>query len=1802
METATEFLETAVARIDREGPEIVEKIVKTFISSKVDFLLAQKPLVDFSSPCQLLLSASHLRELVTTGLECILNGEDSLRQLERNQSPPVICGKAIRSGDSVYLCSDCSADGTCVLCSSCFQKSAHRTHRYKFRTSGGSGFCDCGDEEAWKQDPWCDEHKPKERCKDMPPLPPGLQARARALFEVCMRYAVKMLTWQGGQGDPLLPFEMKTSVSADCCLSFLCNDEVHSFDDVIGKLCDVVKCSQKTAMDIATEVDRAGRSVIQAGPRKVCQNVKKNVKKGSMKRNKEFQVEVAHVALVAHQTCALEILRWMKTVGDRYALLRCLMCEIALQRPLGSSEGDKSSSDTLLKSILVVDELLWKEAREMCHFVFINSMLLDSQCKMLFSKSFLNFYPTLQDNFLHGHHEHTISVCSVSVQLFTVPSLAKMLVLEHDALKVILDMYCKYLTVEKTRDDCKKICFPQLAFPFISRSQWILLDLSYLLRHGKGCITGGQSEILLRAFQSLLNLLSILHGVDSSKRQCGNHVEYELDWRSAVQLQGRIGCFLSSFVSWCVQDKHVLKECIQMTLKALFKVRNPEKYDNGIVTFDVTKKPCTIHYPLSRLLTSLLVHCGSHGLTFHEVLHSQNEVNPFLYQNIMEEPLRAVVYVSQVNANYWKRNGQAVRNQALSYRHIACRSEMYDKDIMLLQICASIMDLKIFVQTVLSRFGLTEWIKFMYGVDKLRTVSSEKFDLDLQMVEEAFRLLIIICSERFVPGVGQVTLEATATRAVIHRLCLGPCLHSELMKVLPGYAMDSDEEGQAELDSILQSVATFTQTGRSQPRLYEIKADLIGEFSPFYYHYTQQEQFKAMQYLKERVQKENIDAFPLGLPGPLPKFTAPFQATRHLLRCPDVVRLINTVFGRTFCALSSSWSEGQYFSAMFLTGLFLLDEEEYGKTSGRGRPISELGFEDFSCCPGDKKLFTLDSIMKRLRGCPRIDEYVHLFEALFEKFLELNKQDPETVPSPEDAKIDFLKSMTSSPCGGEARRLLQEAEKARNKADASSDEKKAKKTRLCWLPFLRLKKCSKEKAAATEVKAKKVKETKEAAEKRKQEVMANIHKQQEAFKQRHKDELAAAYSMETTATVAPPCPERDGESEEGLVEVASVTVSPGRTSALKERPKEMATCLLCQEEHEIGVAQSQPFVLAACVQKSAVFSHPEELSQSSEKDDSSPLDLLKTFPCSIHISTCGHTMHFDCWQRFIEMKLSERRHRYLFPIESHYLKTDEFLCPLCCCFSNAILPMFPPSVAAVSECIGLGVSSCFSSMKEIAGKCCQLQNDVKSFLQLPRNAFGSEMRSLLVQSLAKKDSGGGGGASSYFPPQKLFHKAIKSSFNPPLNERDVRLPVSIWASCAYTVGALAATIFVKDAQAEASSTMDSLTMRQAECLKSLVRHVNCMAQVCCPSVLREHCLSLLMAVFCPSNPSCKVNLLEMNSFAIVIALLYSIPSLDSGTAQQPVTLDCQEVILQLAFAACLTQAVLTIEQAEDMDAQTQDESEIDADLQKVFSQLRGPVDLMRSVPGLCEKVEERVKPFLMAASLFFHTLTGVPFPNESVEPTSFFSLCRYLSLPASWTSVISFLDPENPAGVGLIAQGWLHALDKAVSPVRIAQPFYQLRKLIELPREYFVIVERAATFNCPNSSGDGSRVPTMCLVCGTILCSQGFCCQTEIDNELCGACTVHSPRCSGGVGIFLLIRECQVILMAGRNRGCFYQPPYFDEYGETDVGLQRGNPLYLCEKSYAKLQELWLKHSVYETIMADIEKHPPLATIKWCQL
>lgn len=180
---------------------------------------------------------------------------------------------------------------------------------------------------------------------------------------------------------------------------------------------------------------------------------------------------------------------------------------------------------------------------------------------------------------------------------------------------------------------------------------------------------------------------------------------------------------------------------------------------------------------------------------------------------------------------------------------------------------------------------------------------------------------------------------------------------------------------------------------------------------------------------------------------------------------------------------------------------------------------------------------------------------------------------------------------------------------------------------------------------------------------------------------------------------------------------------------------------------------------------------------------------------------------------------------------------------------------------------------------------------------------------------------------------------------------------------------------------------------------------------------------------------------------------------------------------------------------------------------------------------------------------------------------------------------------------------YYQALNSATSvkPIQF-DPTLKINKLIDLPADYSELINTVSSFTCPNSDLEDSRNPTMCLVCGEILCSQSYCCQTELNKIIVGACNFHAHKCGAGVGIFLRVRECEILFLATPTRGCFLTPPYLDDYGETDQGLRRGNPLHLCPERYKKLNVIWLSHSIHEEIARSIEASNSIVATQWQHL
>ncbi|XP_023528608.1 E3 ubiquitin-protein ligase PRT6 [Cucurbita pepo subsp. pepo] len=127
-------------------------------------------------------------------------------------------------------------------------------------------------------------------------------------------------------------------------------------------------------------------------------------------------------------------------------------------------------------------------------------------------------------------------------------------------------------------------------------------------------------------------------------------------------------------------------------------------------------------------------------------------------------------------------------------------------------------------------------------------------------------------------------------------------------------------------------------------------------------------------------------------------------------------------------------------------------------------------------------------------------------------------------------------------------------------------------------------------------------------------------------------------------------------------------------------------------------------------------------------------------------------------------------------------------------------------------------------------------------------------------------------------------------------------------------------------------------------------------------------------------------------------------------------------------------------------------------------------------------------------------------------------------------------------------------------------------QLIRLPHVYHDLLQRYIKKRCP----DCKHViddPALCLLCGR-LCSPSWksCCRES-------GCQAHANICAAGTGVFLLIRRTTILLQRSARQAP-WPSPYLDAFGEEDIEMRRGKPLYLNEERYAALSYMVACHGL----------------------
>lgn len=145
---------------------------------------------------------------------------------------------------------------------------------------------------------------------------------------------------------------------------------------------------------------------------------------------------------------------------------------------------------------------------------------------------------------------------------------------------------------------------------------------------------------------------------------------------------------------------------------------------------------------------------------------------------------------------------------------------------------------------------------------------------------------------------------------------------------------------------------------------------------------------------------------------------------------------------------------------------------------------------------------------------------------------------------------------------------------------------------------------------------------------------------------------------------------------EEIGEIDSVAVGPRRTIT---KPKsENIICILCQEKQDI-TATGKSVVMAAFLQRSKVLSLSKGKSLANVVD-CNPLYPPRDMFTGVFTNTCGHVMHSDCWQKYFDA-VKEKEGRQLLRLHLHPrvdVHKNEYLCPLCSSFCNAVVPVLPP--------------------------------------------------------------------------------------------------------------------------------------------------------------------------------------------------------------------------------------------------------------------------------------------------------------------------------------------------------------------------------------------------------------------------------------------------------------------------------------------------------------------------------------------
>ncbi|KAK6441976.1 E3 ubiquitin-protein ligase ubr1 [Oleoguttula sp. CCFEE 5521] len=948
--------------------------------------------------------------------------------------------------------------------------------------------------------------------------------------------------------------------------------------------------------------------------------------------------------------------------------------------------------------LILYDLRLWKTLRVKLRHMYITNVATIPHFKRILGLRFAGLYTPLAELYLVADREPDHSVINLSVQMLTTPSITEEVVERGNFLTNLMAILYTFLTTRQVGYPMDVGPRAVLAFDAGSvtnrRMFHFFVDMRWLF----------QSEFIQSKMRSepqyllqFLDLVKLHQGLCPNVRAMGEHVEYESDaWISASLIIKEVDrlckAVASSFKASTFQATSQLQRAIrtvgQMTMINSFGYERKRftahemrddmawhetgPYDESGQVYSVPKfviqsEYMSFHHPLHYLLSWLLEHAKSMDRDeVRNLLHftSSDLKDPWTHArtapapttltsdellcSIFDHPLRVCAWLAQMKAGMWVRNGITLRHQAHTYRSVSHRDIGYQRDLFMIQaglaLCGSEREWpgERFLAQIIDRYQMSKWVKGDYSaIDGIEETQQ------IDVLEDMYHLLIIALSERgnLLGNATDDVSDEIIQHDIAHALCFKPLSYSDLNTRVTEKIADSEP-----FQRVLESMTTYrAPEGLSDTGTFELKAEYAELVDPYFAHYSRNHREEAEVLARKVVAKKTG------------------KSVEDVVFEPRLHDLTGTLF--------------EALPAVTRTPLFATTVAAALQYALTPRP-------ETTKVPSTRVETFLHMILHLIVIAALEDERVDR-----EGFVELAmSKEHEAAPSQWRTIVALLVSLSEmaeyASCMPSIRHILQKMQVRRPEGLLAAIGPAAASFALLD---------RNDTGSPASFSAEDKEKRKQEAAARQARVMAKMKEQQNSFLL---NQGLAGF---------------DSDEFEDIEDDMSLTSeTPNLEEKRKTRSFPTGTCILCQEETddqrlygtfafmgESNVLRSTPtndpdFVqevldLPPNLDRSAEHLRPygvagknkqliQKTSSTGETQTFERQGLSKGFPHAKHSTkgpvstTCGHMMHFSCFENFIAAT-QKRQAQQIARSHPETIALKEFICPLCKALGNTFLPI-----------------------------------------------------------------------------------------------------------------------------------------------------------------------------------------------------------------------------------------------------------------------------------------------------------------------------------------------------------------------------------------------------------------------------------------------------------------------------------------------------------------------------------------------